>query len=120
MLQRQAAGPVLHSAQALLNPVLLSAAATAMERTSSALALLAATCAAKAVVDGASARALRPGGFRITQLAIVPAKDLLIGAAWAYALFRRDVAWRGTRLLVGAGTRIELPPAGELERIANA
>lgn len=120
VLQRQAVGPAIHSAQALLNPVLLAAAATVLERTPGALGLLAATCGAKALIDGASARALRPGGFRVAQLAIVPAKDLLIGAAWAYALVRRDVAWRGTRLVVGPGTRIEPRPAGELERIASA
>ncbi len=110
VLQRQAVGPLAYSAQALLNPVLLAAAGAALSRTPAALWLLAGTCAAKAAVDGASARVLRPAGFRAAQLALVPAKDLLVGAAWLWGLLRRDVAWRGTRLVVGRGTRIARSP----------
>lgn len=117
VLQRQAVGPVAYAAQALLNPVLLAAAGAAAERTPAALGFLAATCAAKVAVDGASARALRPPGFRPGQLALVPVKDLVFGAAWAWGLFRRDLVWRGSRLVVGRGTRIEpAPAAAELER----
>jgi len=107
VLQRQAVGPFVYSAQALLNPVLMACVAAAVERTPLALGLLAGTCAAKIAVDGASARALREGGFPLRQLALVPAKDLVVGGAWLYGLFRRDVAWRGTRLVVRRGTRIE-------------
>lgn len=70
-----------------------------------ALAAFVATCALKALVDERSARRLRPNGFRLAQLAAVPLKDLLFGAAWAYGLVRRDVTWRGNRLRVLAGTR---------------
>ncbi len=107
VLQRQAVGPFVYSAQALLNPVLLASAAALLERTPASLGLLATTCAAKAALDGASARALRPCGFRVRELALVPAKDLVIGGAWMWGLLRRDVAWRGTRLVVRRGTRIE-------------
>jgi ceramide glucosyltransferase len=115
VLQRQAVGPFVYSAQALLNPVLLASAAAALERTPSSLGLLATTCAAKAALDGASARALRPSGFRVGQLALVPVKDLVIGAAWMWGLLRRDVAWRGTRLVVRRGTRIDPALAREVE-----
>lgn len=74
-----------------------------------ALGGFAATCLAKAVLDGASARGLRPGGFCVRHLALVPAKDLILGGAWTVGLVRRDVAWRGTRLRVLPGTRIALP-----------
>ena len=122
VIQRQAVGTTVYASQALLNPVLISALATLLDPTPAGAALFAGTCALKAVLDGASARALRPGGFRATQLALVPAKDLVFGAAWAYGLFRRDVAWRGTRLLVGRGTRIDRPPAhaGELSGARTA
>jgi ceramide glucosyltransferase len=115
VLQRQAVGPLVYSAQALLNPVLLASAGTVVQPTLSSLGLLATTCAAKAALDGASARALRPCGFRVRQLALVPAKDLVIGAAWMWGLLRRDVAWRGTRLVVRRGTRIDPPLAREVE-----
>jgi ceramide glucosyltransferase len=109
VLQRQAAGPFVYASGALLNPVLLAGAAAAVAHTPAALAGFASTCAIKAALDGAAARALRAGGFRSWQLALVPVKDLVFGAVWAYSFVRRDVAWRGTRILVQRGTRIEAP-----------
>jgi hypothetical protein len=37
-----------------------------------------------------------------------------------YGLFRREVAWRGTRLVVHCGTRIEVPARGEVYDGARA
>jgi ceramide glucosyltransferase len=123
VLQRQAVGPVIYASSALLNPVLLAAAAVAVGRTPSALAGFAAACALKTLLDGAAARILRPA-FRFRQLALVPLKDLLFGLAWAYGLVSREVEWRGTRLRVRRGTRIETPvPGSELagvEKVASA
>ena len=109
VLQRQAAGPLVYACGALLNPVLLAAAAAVVARTPSALAALAWTCAVKTALDGASARALRAGGFPLRQLALVPLKDLVFGMVWAYCFVRRDVAWRGRRIVVQRGTRIRAP-----------
>ncbi|HEX9050050.1 MAG TPA: glycosyltransferase [Anaeromyxobacter sp.] len=111
VLQRQAVGPVLYAAQAILNPVMLATAAAAAAPGRVTLTALAGVCVAKTALDGAAARALRPGGFRLRQLAWVPAKDLVFGAAWLHGLLRRDVTWRGSRILVGRGTRIERPAA---------
>ena len=120
ILQRQAVGPVIYVSSALLNPVLLAAAAVAVERTPAALAGFAAACAMKTALDGAAARVLRPA-FRLRQLALVPLKDLVFGAVWAYGLVCREVDWRGTRLRVRRGTRIELPaPGPALEGIEKA
>jgi len=107
VLQRQLVGPFVYSAQAILNPVLLAAAGLACERSGLAAVGFGGACFLKAALDGVSARALRPSGFSAAQLALVPAKDLVFGAAWAYGLVRRDVLWRGTRLLVGRGSRID-------------
>jgi ceramide glucosyltransferase len=120
VLQRQAVGPAVYCAQVLLNPVLLAAAALATERTPAALAGFAVTCALKTGLDAASARALRPGGFRAAQLAAVPLKDLVFGAAWTYGLVRTEVDWRGNRLRVGRGTRIALPPPAAIGSPASA
>jgi ceramide glucosyltransferase len=111
VIQRQAVGPAQYAWLALANPLPFAAAGAALHATPRALAALLAACALKAALDGASARALRPGGFGARQLALVPAKDLVIGAAWTAGLFRREIAWRGNRLRVGPGTRIEAPPA---------
>ena len=119
VLQRQLVGPGLYAAQALLNPVLLAAAALACERSALAAAGFAGTCVAKSAVDGAAARALRPAGFAPWQLALVPLKDLLFGGAWAYGLFHREVDWRGTKLLVGPGSRVLAPIAAAASRGAH-
>jgi ceramide glucosyltransferase len=113
VLQRQSAGPLVYACGALLNPVLLAAAATAVACTPSALAALAGACAVKTALDGVAARTLRAGGFPLRQLALVPFKDLVFGAVWAFCFVRRDVAWRGTRIVVQRGTRIEAPGRGE-------
>jgi ceramide glucosyltransferase len=107
VLQRQLVGPFAYASQVFLNPVLLAAAATLLDHTPGSMASLAGVCAAKAALDGLAARALRPGGFRFWQLALVPLKDLVLGSAWAYAFIRREVEWRGNRLRVGAGSRLE-------------
>jgi ceramide glucosyltransferase len=114
VLQRQLVGPFLYAAQALLNPVLVAAAALACDRSPLAAAGFAGTCIAKSALDGAAARALRPSGFAAWQLALVPVKDLLFGGAWAYGLVRRDVSWRGTRLVVGPGSRVLATTAAEV------
>jgi ceramide glucosyltransferase len=107
VLQRQAVGPVVYACQILLNPIVLAATALGVARTRQALTVLVLVCVAKAALDGAAARALRPGGFSAAQLAVVPLKDIVLGSAWLYGLLRRDVEWRGRRLLVTHGTRIE-------------
>ena len=111
VLQRQAAGPVPYAAMVLLNPVLLATVAVIASRTRLALAGLAVTCLAKAALDGAAVSLLRRGGFGVAQLALSPLKDLVFGTAWAYGLVRRDVNWRGHRLVVRRGTYIDPAPS---------
>jgi len=78
-----------------------------------ALTGLALACAAKIGIDGASALALRPGGFPLRRLLLIPAKDLLFGAALLQGFLTDEVEWRGTRLRVLRGTR--LAPAREAD-----
>jgi ceramide glucosyltransferase len=113
VLQRAMTGRLVHLGQGVLNPVLLSTVALAAEPTPSHALWLSAVCAAKVAIDGACGRALRPGGFRAGQLALVPVKDLLFGLAWARAFVKSDVLWRGNRIRVLPGTRVEVPaPTG--------
>lgn len=112
VLHRTTTGRPIHLAQALLNPILLAAAAAAVRPAPETFLALGAVCAAKIALDGAAGRALRPGGYRLSQLALVPAKDLLVALPWARALFRSSVRWRGNRIRVLDGTRIVgRPPA---------
>ncbi len=109
VLQRTLVGPVPYAAQALRNPVLLATLALlAAPGRWTALAWCA-VAAARALLDGRAGAALRPGGFRAVELAAVPLKDLLLGAAWAEGFVRRTVDWRGTRLRVLPGTRLARP-----------
>jgi len=111
VLQRTLVGPWLYAAQVVRNPVLLATLALAAAPAPWTAAAWLAVAGARALLDGAAGAALRPGGFRPGQLALVPVKDLLLGAAWIEGFFRRTVEWRGTRLRVLAGTRLAPPAA---------
>jgi ceramide glucosyltransferase len=107
VIQRAMTGRWVHLGQALLNPVLLGAGALAVDARPATLLAFGGLCAARAGIDGACGRALRPGGFRARQLLLVPAKDLVLGWAWARGLWRSEVVWRGNRIRVLPGTRID-------------
>jgi ceramide glucosyltransferase len=109
VIQRHAAGHLPYAGMVLLNPILFATLGAALSPGPLATGALAATCGAKIALDGAAARLLRPGGFRKRQLALVPVKDLLFGACWAWGLFCSRVAWRGNTIEVGPGTRIPSP-----------
>lgn len=106
VMQRKAAGTPLYVAQVLLNPVLLAAAGLGAWPSRTALLAFLGLCLAKVAVDGASARLLRRGGFPLSALLLVPAKDLVLGAAWLRGLLHDEVVWRGNRLKVLPGTRL--------------
>jgi ceramide glucosyltransferase len=109
VMQRKIVGPVVYGAQALLNPVALALVGAMLARDAAALALFASVCAAKATLDGASARALQGRGLDLPKLALVPVKDLLFAFAWACGLVKSTVVWRGNTLRVLAGSRLERP-----------
>ena len=114
VMQRKIVGSPVYASQALLNPVALAVAGALADPGAASAALLAAACAAKVALDGAAARALRPGGFRPWQLALVPAKDLLFAWSFLRGFLRSTVEWRGHRLRVLAGSRLALPGAREI------
>jgi ceramide glucosyltransferase len=110
VLQRQLVGGGLYAFQVLLNPVFLAALAQPLAPGPEALAVLAAACLGRALLHGRAGRLLRPGGFGPVQLAAVPLKDLIFGLAWVAAFFEDRVDWRGHRLRVLRGSRLERPP----------
>jgi ceramide glucosyltransferase len=107
VMQRRAAGLLTYSLEVLLNPVFLAAIGAAARPCLGSAAAFLAVCGMKVALDGASARQLRPGGFRLDQLALIPVKDLVIALAWAQGLMSDRVAWRGRRLRVLPETRLE-------------
>lgn len=121
VLQRQILGGPTYAAQLLLNPVLLALVGFALAPGTGSLLGFALVCAAKIATDAGSARALRPGGFPLRQLVLIPVKDLVFGAAELQAFFTDEVEWRGTRLRVLPGSRLApVEPVEESVAIARA
>ncbi len=116
VLQRKLVGGPAYSAQLVLDPVLLALLAVAAWPVPHTWAAFALTCALKIAVDGACARALRPPGFPLLHLALIPLKDLLFGAALLQGLLTDEVEWRGNRLRVLPGTYLA-PPEEEAEPV---
>jgi hypothetical protein len=86
VIQRHATGNAAYAAQLLLNPSFLAVGGLLASPGLRTLFATAAFCVCKIALDGAAGHALRSGGFRISTLALVPFKDMLIGAAWVYGL----------------------------------
>ena len=101
--------PAAYLAEPLLNPSLplaatVVAAAVAGATTVAAVALVG--VGLKVAADGLLLTRLTGRRVPLTRLAWVPVKDLMIGAVWLAAPFVGTVAWRGTRLRIGAGSRL--------------
>jgi len=109
VLQRQCTGRLLFGSYVFLNPVVLAGAGAALERTPAALAGFLCACLARGTLDAAAVAVLRQGRPRAAHLLITPLKDLMFAGAWVYGLVRREVWWRGNRIVVGPGTRIDVP-----------
>ncbi|HEX2254636.1 MAG TPA: glycosyltransferase [Thermoanaerobaculia bacterium] len=71
--------------------------------------------ALKVAADAALLGRLAGRPVPLARLALVPVKDLLIAAAWLAAPWKTTVAWRGTRLRVGRGSRLS-PVDGKVAR----
>lgn len=116
VMQRRIAGAPAYLALALLNPVLLALGTCLLEPGGRVAAAAVAVAAAKALLDGASARRMRPGGFAWRHLALVPVKDLVFAWAWARGFLEDHVVWRGHRLRVLPGSALR--PAERPEPVA--
>lgn len=107
---RRRISPATYAGEPLVNPVLWSLSTVAVMALSegpfgSAAPLAAAAAVVKVASDALLARRLRGSG-RFSDVAWIPVKDLAIAAVWIVAGFRRTVEWRGTRLVIGPGSRI--------------
>jgi len=104
VIHRQAVSRLAYAGELALNPVCLAAVAASLGPAAPALAVF----AAKAGLDVACGRLL---GAPVTMgaLAVAPVKDLLLGYAWARGLLADTIVWRGHRLRVLDGTRLEMP-----------
>ncbi len=113
VIHRQAVGPYVYAAQALLNPLCVALCGLALHPSVMALGGVGACGALKIAYDTAALRALRGRGVPLLAVAASPAKDLLLGAAWVHGLLRREVEWRSNKLRVLPGTILQRPRTAE-------
>lgn len=106
IIQRTAVSLPMHIVQALMNPVPLAVLGFMMTPSLSALAGIAVVFAARLALDLSTARRLQCGPFDWRVVPAMVVKDALLFAAWAEAIFGREVVWRGTKLRVTHGSRL--------------
>lgn len=106
IMQRTMVGRGLYTTQLLLNPVPFALVAFGLDPDRHTFAALIACAATKAALECAALRALRPGQGRALHVLVLPLKDLLLLGVWLYGMFKTEVEWRGTRLMVLEGTRL--------------
>jgi ceramide glucosyltransferase len=111
VMQRKIAGSAIYAGQILLYPFPFAAAAVAFDPGAATLAMAALAIGMKACLDGAAAQALRGSGFGAGVLMLSPLKDALFTLAFLRAFFENTVEWRGNRLRVLRGSRLERVPA---------
>jgi hypothetical protein len=70
------------------------------------LAVALASLLAKCFADGILTRRLRGAAPPVTDLALIPLKDLVMVCVWALAWFKSTVEWRGNIFRVGAGSTL--------------
>jgi ceramide glucosyltransferase len=106
VMQRKIAGTMPYASQILLNPVVFALAGAAAAPGLKGAAALIGICGAKAALDEATAHILRGEGFG-WRVVLVPVKDVMFAFAWLKGFFRNTVEWRGNRLLVLDGSRLQ-------------
>lgn len=111
VMQRKIVGTPVYASQFLLYPLPFAVAALASDPAPAALAMAVLAVGSKAVLDGVTARTLRGSGFGARVLILSPLKDLLFVAAFLRAFLENTVEWRGNRLRVLSGSRLERLPA---------
>jgi ceramide glucosyltransferase len=114
-MQRKIAGSAIYAGQILLYPFPFAAAAVALDPGAATLAMATLAIGMKACLDGAAARALRGSGFGAGVLLLSPLKDALFTLAFLRAFFENTVEWRGNRLRVLRGSRLERVRAPAVE-----
>jgi ceramide glucosyltransferase len=118
---RRRVSPAAYCAEVMLNPVLwiaLSGCALALSRRGLDLRFVgigAAGIAVKCASDALLSRRLAGRFPRLTVIALVPVKDLLIAGLWAVGAFRRKIDWRGHVLRIEAGSELTEPVSPEAQ-----
>jgi ceramide glucosyltransferase len=108
VMQRFAVGNAVYAAQLVLHPVALALAAAAVHPSCATAGFAAFALVLRVIMDVRAGQALRPGGLSGLAMAMVPVRDAVALAAWAWGLVASTVEWRGKLYAVRPGTRLEL------------
>lgn len=103
---RRRLSPAAFLGELFLNPVLWIVLASLVARDVRLFALAAFGIAVKCASDALVLRRLGPAP-RLAQILVVPFKDLLVAGIWTVGAFRRTVNWRGNRMRIEEGSRLE-------------
>jgi ceramide glucosyltransferase len=106
VMQRKAVGNAAYAAQILLNPVAFAAAALLASPDRWTATGFCIVALARSGLHESCARSVRGRGFAAFSL-FSPLSDLLVACAWAAGMVRSEIQWRGNRLAVREGTRLE-------------
>jgi ceramide glucosyltransferase len=106
VMQRKAVGNAAYTVQILLNPVAFGTAALLASPGRWTVTALCVLALARSGLHQLCARSLRGRGFAGFCL-LAPIGDLLVACAWAAGFVRSEIEWRGNRLAVCEGTRLE-------------
>jgi len=80
----------------------------------------AAGIAVKCASDSLLCRRLRGKLPRLSEVLVMPLKDLAVAAIWLVGCFRRRVSWRGNELRIGEGSVLASVEAAPLEAAQEA
>ena len=105
VIHKHAVPPAVYAGVLLLHPLALLVPAVLLEPSWAAAVL----AACRLGLDAATARITRGAPLSWRALLALPLRDPLHAAVWLRALFTSHVVWRGKRLRVATGTRLERP-----------
>jgi ceramide glucosyltransferase len=106
-IQRYSVGLPRYVALLSLNPFALALLALVLDPSRFTLMAVLSCWTAKAVLELAADRTVRASEVTLPHVLGLPLKDAILFAAWLVALLRTEVNWRGNRLAVRSGTRLE-------------
>ncbi len=106
-IQRYSVGPLRYVALVALNPLIFTLAALVLSPTRFVYAAVLACWFAKALLEAVAGFVVHRQRVGVRQLIALPLKDALLFVAWIWGLGSQEVSWRGTRLAVRPGTRLE-------------
>lgn len=124
---RRRLNPALYLGEPLLQPmlwILLAGALLALGAhvdwlsQQAAWAALALAGGLQLLSDARLVKLVRGRAPRPFELVLIVLKELAIFGVWLTGAFSRRVAWRGTLLSIGPGSRLSLPPRARTRRVA--